>query len=383
MKLISKKLSTVATAGALLLGTWASASAEELKVGVIIAQTGMAANFGKSVSSAVALWPKEIDGTPVKLIIRDDRSDVTTSTTMTRQLITDEKVDVVVGLLLTPSAVANAPVAEEAQVPYISTSPVPGAGKWLFDMAVPVSQNAKMILDRMVVDGVKTVGMIGYSDTWGDQWIAQLREQGAKLGIEVVADERYARADTSVTGQALKLISLAPDAVFVAASYAGAAVPVVELRDRGYAGKIYHSNGMERVSYMNAAGAAGEGVMFATTPFDLAGELPDANPSKAVALEFHEEFKKTYAADVVATVNTAQAYDVGRLLIAAVPKAKKIAKVGTPEFHDAMRVALEQTSVVGSAGTYEFSADNHYGLSNGSGVILGTIADGKWTLLAD
>ena len=64
------------------------------------------------------------------------------------------------------------------------------------------------------------IGLIGFSDSWGDLWLKEFKDQGAPMGLELVADERFARPDTSVTGQVLKLVSVKPDAVLVAASAA-------------------------------------------------------------------------------------------------------------------------------------------------------------------
>src|SRR6201999_3168352 len=81
-----------------------------------------------------------------------------------------------------------------------------------------------------------------------------------------VDEERFARPDTSVTGQVLKLLAANPDAVLVGASGTAAALPQSELRDRGYKGLIYQTHGAASMDFIRIAGASAEGVLMVSGP---------------------------------------------------------------------------------------------------------------------
>ena len=70
----------------------------------------------------------------------------------------------------------------------------------------------------MKKQGVKTLGFLGYTDAYGEQWLKEITPLLDKAGIKMVGVERFARTDTSVTPQALKLNSANPDAILVVAS---------------------------------------------------------------------------------------------------------------------------------------------------------------------
>jgi branched-chain amino acid transport system substrate-binding protein len=84
---------------------------------------------------------------------------------------------------------------------------------------------ANAMVGHMVKQGVKSVGFLGYTDAYGEQWLQALTPLLEKNGIKLLATERFARADTSVTAQALKLTAANPDAMLVVASGSGAAMP--------------------------------------------------------------------------------------------------------------------------------------------------------------
>jgi branched-chain amino acid transport system substrate-binding protein len=222
--------------------------------------------------------------------------------------------------------------------------------------------------------------MIGYSDTWGDQWVEQLRNHGANHGVEVIADERYGRSDTSVTGQVLKLISLNPDAILVAASYAGAALPQLELVERGYKGLIYQTQGIDRKSFMTAAGSSAEGILFTADPQAVAKVLTEDSPTREESLRFVNVFEAAYGPDSYSS-SASFAWDAIEVLRHVLAAALAEGEPGTPEFRAGLKKALEQASgIVGSNGVYNFSADDHWGLSNDDSVVIATVKDGQWQL---
>ena len=93
---------------------------------------------------------------------------------------------------------AMSAVANEAGVPHFSLSPMPFTSarvKWSVDMPQPVEIVGKVMYDHMKVHGVKTIGYVGYSDSYGDLWFNDLKAQTSAMGMSIVDDERFARPD--------------------------------------------------------------------------------------------------------------------------------------------------------------------------------------------
>jgi branched-chain amino acid transport system substrate-binding protein len=233
-------LSAAAIVAAVALpGLPAMAQSSEITVGISISTTGPGAALGVPERNALEFVPKEIGGVPLKVIVLDDGGDPTTATTNARRFVTESKADVIMGSSITPSTIAISNVANEAGIPHIGLAPfpiTPERAKWSVDMPQPVPIMGKVLYEHMKSHNIKTVGYIGYSDSYGDLWFNDLKKQGEPMGLQIVDDERFARPDTSVAGQVLKLVAANPDAILVGASGTAAGLPQTELRDRGYKG---------------------------------------------------------------------------------------------------------------------------------------------------
>src|ERR1700750_1528144 len=240
-------LSAAALAAELALpGSPALAQSNEIVIGISVATTGPAAALGIPERNALDFVPKEIGGVPLKLIVLDDGGDATTATTNARRFVTESKADIIMGSSTTPPTVAVSNVANEAGIPHFGLAPFPikpENAKWSVDMPQPVPIMGKVLYEHMKAHNVKTVGYIGYSDSYGDLWFKDFNTQGVPMGMTLVDEERFARPDTSVTGQVLKLVAANPDAILVGASGTAAALPQTELRERGYKGLIYQTHG--------------------------------------------------------------------------------------------------------------------------------------------
>jgi branched-chain amino acid transport system substrate-binding protein len=371
--------STAVLAGALALS---QAALAEVKVGVTIAATGPAAALGVPAKNTFALWPSEIGGQKLTLIVLDDAGDPNQATTNARRLITEDKVDVIVGSSTTPPTLAVAGVAFENQVPHFTQAPAEfpaGREKWSFVMAQKVALVAQPVFDHMKANGVKTVGYIGFSDSWGDLWVRQFKALAEPMGLKMVAEERYARADTSVAGQALKLVAAKPDAILVGASGTGAALPQLALRERGFTGNIYQTHGAVTKDFIRIAGKSAEGVILPSGPPVVAELLPDS-PQKKVGLDLWKLYEGKHGAGT-RTQFAGHAWDVLQILNRVVPIALKKAKPGSQEFRNALLAALEsEKEIAASHGVYNFTPSDHFGLDERGRVLL-TVKNGDWALV--
>ena len=355
----------------------------QIKVGVTVAATGSAAALGVPARNTFTeLWPEEIAGQKLTVILLDDASDPAQATTNARRLVTEENVDVLVGSSITPSSMAVAGVALENGVPHFTQSPhnlPPGRDKWTFMMPQKVSLMATAVFEHMKANKVTTVGYIGFSDSWGDLWVKEFKAIGEGMGLKMVAEERYARADTSVAGQALKLVAAKPDVVLVGASGTGAALPQIALRERGFKGTIYQTHGAVTKDFIRIAGKSAEDVVLPSGPLVVADLLPDS-PQKKVALEHLKAYEAKFGAGTI-TQFSGHAFDVQQILERTAPVALKKAKPGTKEFRQAMLEAIEsEKEIAASHGVYNFTPADHAGLDNRGRVLL-TVKDGTWALV--
>lgn len=374
-------------AGAALLlalgGTGALAADDVVRIGASISTTGQGAALGIPEKNTLDLVPREIAGLKLEVIPLDDAGDPTVATTNARRLATEDRVDVLIGSAVTPATLAVANVAAEAQVPHFALSPIPfqpGKEKWSFSMPQPVPLMAKGLYEDMLKRKVKRVALIGFSDSWGDLWVKEFKANGEPLGLSMVADERYARADTSVAGQTLKLLAQKPDAVLVAASGTAAALPVIALRERGYKGPIYQTHGAVTRDFIRIAGKAAEGVVFTSGPVVAAAEQPEASPTKVPGVAYTKAYEAKFGEGTV-TQFGAHMYDVFQLLERVLPVALKTARPGTPEFRAALRDALEsEKELKASQGVYNYTPTNHYGVDDRARILI-TVKDGKWSIV--
>jgi len=355
----------------------------EIKVGVTIAATGSAAALGGPARNTFTeLFPKEIAGEKVTVIVLDDASDPGNATTNARRLVTEDRVDVLVGSSITPNSMAVAGVALENGVPHFTQSPIglpPERGRWTFMMPQPVSLMAKAVFDHMKANKATSVGFIGFSDSWGDLWVKEFKAQAEPMGLKMAAEERYARADTSVAGQTLKLVAAKPDVVLVAASGTGAALPQIALRERGFTGTVYHTHGAVTKDFIRIAGKSAEGAILPSGPLVVAELLPPS-PQTSAAVAHLKAYEAKYGAGSI-TQFSGHAYDVGQILQRVVPVALKSAKPGSKEFRDALLKALEsEKEIAASHGVYSFTPTDHSGLDERGRVLL-TVKDGTWALV--
>ncbi|CAM2181152.1 branched-chain amino acid transport system substrate-binding protein [Paraburkholderia sacchari] len=370
---------------AALMGA-AGMAAAQVKIGVTLSATGPAASLGIPEKNTVALLPKEIAGKSVQYIVLDDASDTSKAVQNTHKLIDEDHVDAIIGSSVTPNSLAMLDVVMQGKTPMISLAasaaivqPMDDKRKWAFKTPQNDDLMANAIAGYMEKHGVKTVGFIGFTDAYGDSWYKEFGTAAAKHNLKVVANERYNRADSSVTGQVLKLMSANPDAVLIAGSGTPAALPATTLKDRGYKGKIYQTHGVANNDFLRVCGKDCEGEILPAGPILVADQLPDSNPVKTSALAYKAAYEKAYGAGTVATFG-GHAWDAGQMLQRAIPVALKAGQPGTEAFRVALRDALENVKELPlSHGIMNTTPTNHNGLDERARVIV-EIVNGKWKL---
>jgi branched-chain amino acid transport system substrate-binding protein len=362
-----------------ILGASAAAQAQ-IRIGAILSISGPGAAMGVGYKGAFDFFPTEIAGQKVEYIIRDDATDASTGFTIAQKMISDDHIDALIGPSLAATDAAVAPLANQAKVPMIAMAPYeydPAKQPYTFSDAQPLPLMVSVVFKYLQQHGVKTIGFIGFSDGWGDQVFTGTKLAAQEDGMQVLADERYARTDTSVEAQALKLISVHPQAIMMGNSATPAALPVVALRHLGYKGGIYGNHGIVSPAFIKVGGAAVSGVIADTSPLVVYDQLPDSNVIKPVATAFMKEYGEKYGPHSVSPF-AGYSYDAMLLLKNAIPAALKAGKPGTGQFRDALRDTLEKThDLVGVSGIYSMSPTNHNG-QDARAAVLVQVKDGAW-----
>ncbi len=367
MKKLHKTLIALATVVA------SAAALADVNIGVSLSLTGPGSGLGIPMQNYYKIFPQTIAGEKVNLIILDDASDPGKGAQNARRFVTEDKVDMIFGSCLTTVAAAMVDIAAESGTVQLAASPVgmpPGKDGWLFRLPQSNTVMAHAMVGHMKKHGVKTVGFLGYTDAYGEQWLKEFTPVAAKEGIKVIATERFARPDTSVTPQALKLVSANPDAMLIVASGSGAAMPEMAILDRGYKGKIYQTHAAATKDLMRIGGKAIDGTYVVSGPAVIAEQLPDNHPSKKVAIDFVQKYEKAMGPG---TRNqfAGHAYDSQIVLEKVLPVALKKAKPGTKEFRAAIRDAMENMGrTIFSHGVMHWTKDDHWGFTNETGVML-------------
>jgi branched-chain amino acid transport system substrate-binding protein len=365
---------------------FATTAQADITIGVSVPLTGPTSALGIPCKNGITLWPTSIGGEKLNVIILDDATDPTIGVKNARRFVTEDKVDLIVGSAATPIAVAMSDVAAEAKTVQLTLSPIvlpEGKGAWSFRLPQSTAVMAIPIVEHWKKTGAKTFGYIGYSDAYGEAWLKDITAQATAAGLKSVGVERFARADTSITGQALKLVSAKPDVILIGASGSGAAMPAKGLVERGFPrDKIYQTHGAATMDLIRVGGKDVEGSYVSSGPALVAPKLPDSNPSKVLGSRYIKEYEKAFGPNT-ANQFGAHAFDAAIVLEKIIPMALKKAKPGTPEFRAALKDALENSGHIPvSQGVLNYTATDHFGFTPDTGVLL-KIVNGDWQVVAN
>jgi len=373
----------IGTLSALALAASFSAQAQ-VKIGVIPSATGTSAFVGISQKNAVALLPKKIGDTSIEYIVFDDASDPTQSVTLAKKLLSESKIDALIGPSGSPNAMGVLQVMAEAQTPMLApvgtaavVLPMDDKKRWVYKTHPNDNVISDGLVAAMLKRGVKTIGFIGRNDPYGENWYKTFAPMAQKAGMQITANERYNRQDTSVTGQVLKLIAAKPDAVLVAG-----AVGLVDSAFVSGINELYvRQCGVGSPDFIKIGGKQVEGALVVGPLLLVLEQISDSVPTKKAALEYVTGYERLYGAKP--PIFGAGVYDAGLLLQHAIPEALKKGKPGTQEFRTALRDALEGIKDLNvSQGVVNMSAQDHSGFDHRGRVLL-TVKDGKWLLVKD
>lgn len=359
----------------------------DIKVGITVSATGPAASLGIPEKNTVEFYPATIAGQKMEYIVLDDASDTSKAVANAKKFTSEDKVDVIVGSSTTPNSLAMVDIAAEAKTPMISMAnsvrivePQDEKRRWIFKVPQGDSLMADAIAKHMASTGIKTMGIIGYADPYGEGWLKEMKRATEANGIKIIGEEKFNRTDTSVTAQILKLVSLNPEAILVAGSGTPAALPHTTLAERNYKGKIYQTHGAANNDFLRVGGKALEKGLLPVGPLLVAEQLADSHPAKKAALDYIKVYEGKHGANSRSGFG-GHAWDAMQILQIAIPEALKKAQPGSPEFRSALRDAIENVKgLAGSHGVFNFGAADHAGLGEDARVMV-QIENGTWKLI--
>jgi branched-chain amino acid transport system substrate-binding protein len=383
-RLLRCVLSLLIASAGLLISATASA---QIRIGVVLSLTGPGAAIGGQGQQSVQLWPSEMAGQKVAVTIVNDATDPSTAARSASRLINEDKVDLIVGGSLTPTSLAMVPVVADAKTAMISLAtgssivePLDERRRWAFRLGPPEKYSTDLVADDLKRRNLSTFAILALASAYGDGFLKSMETSAAAKGLKIVGVERYNVTDQSVTAQVAKLMALNPDAIYVASFGTAAALPQIELANRGYKGRVYQLGGVANPEFLRVAGKAAEGMFITLPPMLVAEQLKESNPLRAGAMAFVREFEGKYGAGTRSPFAAAP-YDAFRLIENAAKIALRKAQPGTEAFRIALRDGLEQTRDLPTTATiYAFSPTDHTGLDQRSQV-LAMVKGGKWILL--
>lgn len=383
-RLLRRLLVPGVAAAALAVGGAAHA---EIHIGVTLSLTGPGASLGMPAENALKLWSADMGGQKVRFTVLNDGTDSTTATKNTQKLITEDKVDLIIGSSVTPPSLAVVEAAGSAGVPVMSMAgggaivlPQDGPRKWAFKLSPTEPISVTMVIDHLLKNKGKTLATIGLSTSYGEGFLKVTEQIAAQKGVKLVAIEKYGATDQSVTAQVVKILAANPDAVYILSAGTPGALPQIELAKRGYKGAVYQTQGVANNDFLRVGGKDLDGGFMTVAPVLVAEQLPDANPVKKPAVEFVKVFEGKYGPGS-RSLFAATMWDALLIVQQAAGVALKKGAPGTPEFRSALRDAIEGTKeFVGSQGVFNMSPADHNGVDQRSQVMV-KIENGAWKLV--
>jgi len=361
----------------------ASHAQAPIRVGAFLSVTGPAAFLGDPEQKTLELYVEKLNasggvlGRRLELVSYDSAGDAEKARSYVKRLIEQDKVDVLVGGSTTGETMAAVPLAEGAQIPFISLAGavviIEPVKKWVFK----TPHTDRMACEKVFVDmrarGASKAALISGTGGFDRSMRAECLKVAAKHGVEIVADETYGAADTDMTAQLAKIKSTpGVQAVLNAGFGQGPAIVTKNYRQLGLAAPLYQSHGVASKQYVKLSGEAAEGVRLPAAALLVADSLPDEDAQKKIVATYKRDYEGRFNQEV--STFGGHAYDGLMLAVQAMRRAGSAEK-------SKVRDALERTrGYIGTGGVVNMSAQDHMGLDLTAFRML-EVRKGDWQLV--
>ena len=357
------------------------ARAENIKVGAILAVTGGASFLGGPESRTLEMMVQEINatgginGNKIELIVKDSAGDPEKAISFAKQLIEEDKVFAIIGPSTSGETMKIKNIAEEAQMILLSCAAaeviVNPVAKYVFKTPQKDSHAVEKIYGTMKDMGISKIAILTGNTGFGNAGKGQLEKIAPEFGIEILASEVYDKKETDLSAVVAKLMANKDIQAVVNWSIVPAqGILAKNMRQAGWDVPLFQSHGFGNIKYVEAGGAASEGIIFPAGRLLVAEDLPDTNPQKALLIKYKNDYESKFT-DQVSTFG-GHAYDALTILVRGIKKG------GLDK--EKVRDAIENLQgVAGTAGIFNFSPEDHNGLDIDSFEML-TVKDGKFAI---
>jgi branched-chain amino acid transport system substrate-binding protein len=345
--------------------------------------TGPASFLGAPEARTLEMMVEEINakggikGKKVELIIKDSGASPEKALSFAKQLIEEDKVLAIIGPSTSGETMKIKNVAEEGKTILLSCAAaeviVNPVAKYVFKTPQKDSYAVVKIFEQMKKMKLSKVGVLSSNTGFGKAGKEQIEKLAPDHGIQIVANEVYDKAATDLTAEVTKVKASGAEAIINWSIEPAQSIVIKNARQIGFKGQIFQSHGFGNIKYVEAAGPAAEGVIFPAGRLLVAEALSKNDPQKAVLMKYKKDYELKCHGEECSTFG-GHAYDAMLILIKGIEKANTTDK-------EAVRTAIEGLKgVVGTAGIFNFSPEDHNGLDLSSFVML-TVKKGKFALL--
>jgi branched-chain amino acid transport system substrate-binding protein len=360
------------------------AKAESIKVGAILAVTGGASFLGGPEARTLEMMVEKINanggvlGKKIDLIIKDSGANPEKAISFTKQLIEEDKVFAILGPSTSGETMKIKNIVEEANMILVSCAAaeviVNPVAKYVFKTPQKDSHAVQKIYGTMKDLGITKIAVLAGNTGFGKAGKGQLEKMAPDFGIEILMAEVYDKKATDLSAVVAKLMSNKDIQAVVNWSIVPAqGILAKNMRQAGWDVPLFQSHGFGNVKYIAVGGAAAEGIIFPAGRLLIANSLSEDNPQKELLVRYLIDYETKYPDDQVSTFG-GHAYDALTILVAGIEKA------GSTTDKEKVRDAIESLQgVAGTAGVFNFSAEDHNGLDINSFEML-TVKDGKFAI---
>ena len=375
-KIIGKSLCTLAAA---CLMTAAPVWAENIKIGALLAVTGPASFLGGPEARTLEMLVEEanakggINGNKIELLVKDTAGNPEKAISLAKQLLEEDKVLAVVGPSSSGETMSVKKIFEDAQTPLLSCAAaeviVNPLASWVFKTPQNDSSAAIKIFMEMNKLGIEKIAVLVDNSGFGKAGKEQLVKIAPDYKIDIVEAEVYDAKATDLSAVVAKIkANPAVQGIVNWSIVPAQSIVVKNIRQAGWQVPIFQSHGFGNIKYVEAAGAAAEGVIFPTSRLLMADQLPDSHPQKALLVKYVKDYETKFQEP--ASTFGGHAYDAFMIL------EKAVAVGGNDKAK--VREAIEGLhNLPGTAGVFTFSATDHNGLDLNAFEMM-TVKDGKF-----
>ena len=356
-------------------------AAPAIKIGAILAVTGPASFLGAPEAKTLEMLVEEINakgginGSKVELVIKDSGASPEKAISFAKQLIEEEKVFAIIGPSTSGETMAIKNLAEESKTLLLSCAAaediVKPVAKYVFKTPQMDRDAVIRIFEQMKKMNISKIGVLSSNTGFGKAGKGQIEKLAPEYGIQILVSEVYDKAATDLTAEVTKVSAAKVQGIINWSIEPAQSICIKNARQVCSNVPVFQSHGFGNIQYVKAAGVAADGVIFPAGRLLVAETLSDKNPQKAVLLSYKKAYEAKYKEDV--STFGGHAYDAFLIL------TKAIEKVGADK--EKVRTAIETTKgLVGTAGVFNFSAEDHNGLDKNAFEML-TVKNGKFVVL--